>query len=153
MEAVVILGIAANVAQFVGYAGRLIARANQSYQSSNNLNIRSAELNAAATNLADLNKRIPESAARLDGGHESGSATYDGILEANLHCQKIAEEMMAALQKLRSRGHPHALVSIRKAFRTVWSEEKLEEISKRLSDVRDQLMLHVLVHWRYVRCA
>ena len=148
MEAVAILGVAANVAQFVGYVGRLIAHANESYQSSTNFDIRSAELNAAAENLANLNKRITKSAARLDGGREGCGATYDGILEANLHRQKIAEEMMAALRKLRSTGHSRALSSIRKAFRAVWSEEKLEEISKRLSNARDQLMLHVLVHWR-----
>jgi len=71
-----------------------------------------------------------------------------GLWDANNECYKLAEEFSRALQDLQVSGKHRRWESFRQAFKTVWSEEKVESLYKRLSNAREQLMIHLLVHMR-----
>ena len=148
MEALAILSIASNVAQFVELASKLISRGARYYQSSSNGGVHHAELDAAATHLARLNEKIKVTLQQSGCRSRVNNPAQQGLWEANAQCHKIAEEMLHALRRLPRPGGHRGWSTIRQAFMAIWSEEEIESLSKRLSYAREQLVLHLLVEWK-----
>jgi hypothetical protein len=53
------------------------------------------------------------------------------------------------LEKLKVKGVNSRFKTFRKALRSVWSEEKIQEVERRLAMFRDTINLRVLVNFRY----
>jgi hypothetical protein len=59
-------------------------------------------------------------------------------------CKSIADELLAALDKVKISGKQGRWKSIRKALRTVWSKEQTRELERWLASFRVELNLHVV---------
>jgi hypothetical protein len=55
------------------------------------------------------------------------------------------------LDKVKVKGKQDKWKSIRKALRSVWSKEEIEELEGRLARLKEELNLHVVIGLRYVR--
>lgn len=167
MDPVSALGLTANVLQFVEFTGKLISKGAEYYQSSDGALLGHAELNAAAENLASLARKInestklpiffpkgPEPLNRTERENYRADKRFymidKGLLDASRHCYDISLEMNAALTALKIPDNPTRWDCFRQALRSVWSEEKINGISRRLDQARDQLMIHLLVDLRFV---
>ena len=60
-------------------------------------------------------------------------------------CKSTADELLAALDKVKVIGKQGRWKSIRKALRSVWSKEQIRELERRLASFRVELNLHVFV--------
>lgn len=167
MDPVSALGLAANVLQFVEFTGKLISKGAEYYHSSDGALLGHAELNAAAENLASLARKINES-IKLPIFFPRGPEPLDrkerenyradkcfymidkGLLDASRQCYAISLELSAALSALKIPNNPTRWDCFRQALRSVWSEQKINDISRRLDQARDQLMIHLLVDLRLV---
>jgi hypothetical protein len=150
------LGIAGNVIQFVDFASKLVSKGGQYYRSADGALLQHTELSAAAENLQRLSHGLGTS-LRIEQSIPS-TKPYEplreynlaelGLWHANSECYKLAKELSKALEDLKVSGKHRRWESFRQAFRTLWSEEKIETLSKRLDSARAQLVIHLLVHLR-----
>jgi hypothetical protein len=150
------LSIAGNVIQFVDFTSKLISKGSQYYKSIDGALLEHTELSAVAQSLQRLNRglgasmRLEQSmlTVRPDLPPQKYNLAEQGLWDANNECYKLAEEFSRALEDLQVSGKHRRWESFRQAFKTVWSEEKVESLYKRLSNAREQLMIHLLVHMR-----
>jgi hypothetical protein len=66
-----------------------------------------------------------------------------------IKCESIGEELLSCLKAARVEGKHREWKSFRQALRSVSTEEKLSKIEARLSALKDELELHILVDLRY----
>lgn len=59
-----------------------------------------------------------------------------------------AHDLLEVLNKVKVEGPKTKWKTLRKAVRSVWSKEKIEDLEKRLLSFRDELNLHIVVRLR-----
>ena len=148
MDPVTALGIASNVIQFVEFAGKLISRSSRYYRSADGSDLEYTEIVAAASNLEKLAGTVQKSTVNAASRINKVDVAQQGLLDASRQCQRIAQEMTDVLSTLMKPGQQNRWNSIRQAFRAIWSEEKIDKLSVRLSHAREQLVLYLLFEWR-----
>ena len=141
MEALAIFSLVGNVVQFVEFSSKLIAKSTELYRSSEGALGENIEVEAATNHLVLLNSKIKDSATT------TSDDALDRLCES---CNSAADELLAALDKVKVKGKQNRWKSIRKALRSVWSKEQIRELEGRLAKLREELNLHVLVDLRCV---
>lgn len=64
--------------------------------------------------------------------------------------KSLSKELLDCLEKLRSNGEPRSkLRSFHDALRNTWKQNKIDDFQSRLSDLRDQMILHLQDSQRY----
>jgi N-terminal domain on NACHT_NTPase and P-loop NTPases len=139
METLALIGLVGNIVQFLEFSGTLISKSAQLYQSSNGTLSEAADTETATNLLVLLNSRLEVAAI------ETGDRTLEGLCAS---CKTAADELLAALDKVKVKEKQRRWESIRKALRTVWSREKIQELERRLQKFREQLNSHVIVDLR-----
>jgi hypothetical protein len=66
-----------------------------------------------------------------------------------IKCESIGEELLSCLKAARVEGKHQKWKSFRQVLRSVSTEEKLSKIEARLSALKDELELYILVDLRY----
>ena len=80
------------------------------------------------------------------------TVTGDKALESLcLSCNTVADELLAALNKLKAKGKHQKWESIRKAIGSIRSKEDIEQLERRLSILREEINLRIVVNLRYSR--
>ena len=153
MDPTTALGIAGNTFQFVDFASKLISKGAEYYQSANGALLEQTEVGAAAHNLAVLNEALKDSVIKSttcgDSAQSSANDTITkGLWDANEQCHIIAQELGKALDTLKLSGRHRGWNSFRQALRSLWSEKKINHLSARLSQAREQLVVYLLVSLR-----
>jgi hypothetical protein len=141
METLAVIGLVGNIVQFVNFGSKLISKSVQLYQSSDGVLTENINKETATTHLIRLNSRLENAA----------NATGDKAIEALCKsCSAVAVELLGALDILKVHGENEKWKSMRKALRSLWSKEKIQDIEKRLASFREELNLHVVVNLRCV---
>jgi hypothetical protein len=156
IDPVTALGIAGNVIQFVDFASKLVSKGSEYYGSIDGALLEHTELSGTAERLRKLSRgletsmRLEQLSQRAKPGdlHRKYSLAEQGLLEVNHECCKLAEEFCNALEELRISDKHRRWESFCQAFKTLWSEEKIEILSKRLGSATQQLIVHLLVYMR-----
>jgi hypothetical protein len=120
------MGLASNVVQFVEFAGALLSKTTQLYNSTEGSLRETRDLKFVSVDLRKYADLLKTPATQ----HDTDLATLAG------GCYEIADELLAALAKLDVQGNPTKFESFRKAVRSAWSTEKVADIKKRLSSFR-----------------
>lgn len=143
------LSVAGNVVQFTEFTINLLSKSRKIFNSEEGTLIENIELEAVARNLAELSGRIGETFSTQTRGQ---ILTFDDINLKSLcdNCISTAEELLAALGKLRLQGKHEKWASFRKALKTVLSENELNGLSRKLEGYRRQIDTQLLVSLRYV---
>jgi hypothetical protein len=141
METLAAIGLVGNIVQLVDFSGKLISKSAQLYQSSEGALPYNIDIETVTGDLVVLNNKLKD-AANIAG---------DGALESLCKsCNAVAEELLAALDKVKVKGKQQKWKSIRKALQSVWSKEHIGELERRLASFREELNLHVTVDLRCV---
>lgn len=140
METLPIGGLAGNVVQFIDFSGKLIAKSTELYRSSEGALAENIDAERAANDLLLLNNRIQDA---------SSTVSDDALKRLCESCKSTADELLAALNKVKVNGKQDGWKSVRKALRSVWSKEKIRELEGRLTRLRAELDLHTMVNLRY----
>jgi molecular chaperone GrpE (heat shock protein) len=143
METLAIIGLVGNIVQFLDFSGRLISKSIQLYRSSNSELAESTDVEATTNHLVLLNNKLKDAAT------STGDRALEDLCKS---CEAVADELLAALDKVKVKKELHKWESIRKALRTVLSKEKIEGLERRLVRFREELNLHVIIDLRYTPC-
>ena len=145
-EALVAVGLAANILQFIDVGSRFI---------SNAWNICASGRQGLA-DLLDVQKTTEDLKNVLLSFLTSNeaSATLDnnesGLQQLVRNCERLANELLDSLHKIHLSEKSRKRDVLRTAFKMIWKEEELKSLQLRLNGFRQELVLHLLSLIRYV---
>jgi hypothetical protein len=139
MDPLSTIGLVGNIVQFVDFGSKLISKSVELYRSTEGALDENLDTETATNHLKDLNEKLK------NGAKSTGDTTLKDLCEA---CDKVARELLEALDKVKVKGKHEKWKSIRKALRSVCSKEHIEELEQRLARLRAELNLHLVVDLR-----
>jgi hypothetical protein len=140
METLAIIALVGNIVQFVDFTGKLILKSTELYQSGEGTFAENVDTETATNHLALLNNQLKDAAAI------TGDGTLASLCKS---CGTAADELLATLDKVKVKQDKRK--SIRKVLQSVWSNEKIEELERRLARFKEELNLHITVDLRFLR--
>lgn len=141
METLTIIGLVGNIVQFVDFSGKLVSKSAELYRSSEGALAENSDIETAINHLILLNNKLKDTATT------TGDSALQNLCKS---CSTTADQLLAVLDKVKVKGKQDKWKSIRKALRSVWSKEEVEELGRRLERFRGELNLHVTVDLRWV---
>jgi hypothetical protein len=147
MDPISALSVASAIVQFVDFGNKLVGRGVRIYKSRDGALSEYVDKEVAADYLTYLNKNLRDSIRAKPSGSiaKEDRALYDLCSK----CQNLGEELLSHFAALKVNGTHRKWKSFRQALRSVWSEEALNEIEKRLAVFRNEIEFHILVDLRY----
>jgi hypothetical protein len=142
METLAIIGLVGNIIQFVDYSGKLISKSTELYRSSEGALAENIDTETATNHLVLLNSKLQNAATT------TGDSALESLCKS---CGTVADQLLAALDKVKVKGKQDKWKSIRKALQSVWSKKEIEELERRLARLKEELNLHIVVGLRYIR--
>lgn len=129
------LSLAANVLQVIGFAGSVICKSWEYYNSNAEVLDENKDAALVAGNLRGLCLRL-----------QGPLVDNDQVLVDLAHrTAKSATELSEQLEKLAIKGKRSKAESLRKGLKAVWGKDKLESLATRLTDLRAELNLYLTV--------
>jgi len=141
MDILTAIGLVGNIVQFVDFGSKLISKSVELYRSGEGALGENIDTETATYHLLLLNDKLKDTAT------STGDKTLLDLCEA---CHTVARDLLEALDKVKVKGKQQKWKSIRKALRSVWSKEDIEELERRLEKLRTELNLHVVVDLKCV---
>jgi len=154
MDAVTILGVAAATLQFVDFASRVVSSAIEIYKSPAGQTHTEYEASTLARDLTHLATQIRDKGEffTVEGQDRGGSESERQLQVLCKECLKINAAMESALSTAKEKGIDKfgcsghsALRSFRQALEKVLGYKKTQKFIKRIDDVREQMMMAILV--------
>ena len=139
MEAFATIGIISSIVQLVDFCGKCTGKGLELYRSSSGVLDNNAAIELAVNHLVLLQREV-----------EAG-ATYAADVSLQNLCSAVAvasSDLLKALEKLKVKGENTKWKSMRKALKTVWRKEEIEELEHRLVNFREELNLHYIIDIR-----
>ena len=148
-EAIVALGLAANIVQFIDFGGKVLSGGLRLYKSG-----RLGEANDAKIITQSLQRLIEMLNQPLKPSGSANEVTKLSQTEIDLrdlaaHCIDIANELLRAITKLELQGKRGKWDSLRAALKHVLADEKIEKMRQRLDNFRQEIIVHILACFRY----
>lgn len=143
MEPLSAISLAGTVVQFLDFGIKLVAKANEIYNSAEGAEVRNIELDAITQNFVSLNRRVRIRSHKLCA---FGISEDEMALEAiTAQCNKVGEELIDALQKAKVQGAHKRWKSARQALKSVLGRDKIQDLYDRLKQYREQIVVVLLV--------
>jgi hypothetical protein len=144
MDPLSALGLAGNIVQFIDFGSKLVCKGRQIYKSSDGALDRHVDLEAITNDLVLLSAQIEPSKYRnQESDHQSKEEAV--LLKLTTACNDVALTLLTALNSIKVTGRHRRWKSVRQALKSQWNTENIEELSRRLSGFREELILHVTV--------
>jgi hypothetical protein len=121
MDPLTAIGLVGNIVQFVEFGLKLISKSASLYRSSEGTLLENSAIEAATAHLLILNEKLQ------DNTNTTGDATLERLCEK---CRLIGEELQKTLKKVVVDKKGHVWTSVRKAIRSLWSKEQIEDLDK-----------------------
>lgn len=140
METLAIIGLVGNVVQLVDFSAKLVLKSAELYQSSEGALAKNSDIETAINHLVLLNNNLKDAATT------TSDSALQGICKS---CGTTADQLLAVLDEVNVKVKQGKWKSIRKALRSVWRKEEIQELGRRLERFREELNLHVIVDLRW----
>jgi hypothetical protein len=138
MDPITAVGLAGTVIQLVDFSIKIVSKSSELYLSGSDGTVENQSIEEATKDLTKLNDQVKSSSV--------GDSDLQKLCKA---CGDAADELLVALSKVKVNGNGRAWQSFRKALRSIWSKEKIQELEKRLARFRDELNLRLTAGLRY----
>ncbi|KAJ3538693.1 hypothetical protein NM208_g5796 [Fusarium decemcellulare] len=135
------IGLAASIIQIIDVSSRVVGKGIDIYQSADGQLTEHAEIDHVTRALSNSAQRIRKSIA---ANHRTQTDAEKEQLRLAADCQKIAQELLSALERLKRRGQPGKWSSLRQGLKTVWNEDKIASLERRLDRYRQQMTQSIL---------
>lgn len=148
MEAFAALGLASNIIQFVDFSCKLFSTSQEIYSSASGASSRVTDASAIAGTLHELSGRL---LARPQGtiGAASPTGTGDAVLfQLATNCRNAAVEIISLLDTIRAHSPHSKWGSFKAALSTVWKDDQIKALEKKLEDYRRQIIMTLEVMQR-----
>ncbi len=147
------LSVAASVVQFVDFAGKIVSKGKDIYESSDgalqeNLSTETVTVRLREKILALESSRrwAKQITVRPEKAHQEAAQRDQRLDEICKDCSNLSKNLLHQLGELKvPKGSEHRRwKSFRQALKSVWSKDEIDAISARLRDLRDELDSEVL---------
>jgi len=147
MEALAAVGLASSVVQFVDFATKIISKGYQYQRSVDGVLDENVELQAIADCLDQLSKGLVTSKEKTSPSsrRKKNSKENEALKAIAMECQKIANDLSTAVDRLKMSGKRTKWKSFRQALKSQWKKEEIEATLRRLRLAREDLVVHLLV--------
>jgi hypothetical protein len=144
------LGLASNIISLVDFGVRVLAKSRELQQSATGRFVEHQEFHVAADRLRLIQESLDRSHRTISSRHDLSRAEL-ALQEITVECQKISVEFQDALSSFVRQNGQSSWKSFRQAFKALWKKDGIDSMRARLTDQREQLVLHLLVVMRYVK--
>jgi hypothetical protein len=134
LEALAAIGLVSSIVQFVDFASELLSKTNELRQSTTGADAENANLETTSQVLRRLSEGLCTTFDAITQEEK------DIVLLAN-HCKNVVDEFLDILFELRKEPNSSKWRNFRQALRYIWTQDKLEKMSKRIDLLRNQLSL------------
>ncbi|RBR12937.1 uncharacterized protein FIESC28_08428 [Fusarium coffeatum] len=146
MDPITAFQVAGTVITFVEFSRTLLNDARDVYKSPSGATSQVVRLGSIADDLNTVGGHISTS---LESCPESSRTMSDKRL-VNIcgRCTEMQNELQQALRGLQARGNTkfdYAISSIATAFRSIWSQSKMNDLDRRLREVQSEMTMAVLM--------
>jgi hypothetical protein len=138
MDPISALSVAGTVVQLVDFSIKIVSKSSELYRLGSDGPVENQSIDKATEDLTKLNNKLKDS-----------SVSDPDLQELCKSCGCAADELLVALSKIKVDGKGRAWQSFRKAFRSIWSKEKIQELENRMARFRDELNLRLTAGLRY----
>jgi hypothetical protein len=143
MDPLTALGLASNIIQLISFTSDLIGKGREIYRSVEGATIENVELETITKSFQDLTTRFPSQLKEDDL-----SGTDKQLRELCEACNAISVELIQVIQGLKYAGEGVKWKSFRQALKSVWKEDAIDGLSRRLERYRSQLDTTLLISLR-----
>lgn len=141
MEPLSALSVATAVTQFIDFTGSLLSGTIELHKSATGRTKANLTIETIALDLRNLNIELTES-------FSSGDSHDADIKKLCLDCSKMADQLLEALNKLTVQKQHRLWSSFSTALRSIWAQEDIDSLQRRLDAYRQQISMHILVQLR-----
>ena len=148
LEPLAAIGLAAGIAQFIDFSSKLVSRSNEISNSAGAGLIEHQHLETTTADLIQVQKKLQD---LCQPPAVDGCLTKDeqALYELSKACVKIGDELLANLNKLKVPGQCSRWKSFRKALKSVWGKEEVDQLAWRLKTMQKEINTRILVQLRY----
>ena len=155
MEAIVAIGVAGNVLQFLDFASKLCSTSLEIYTTVGGVSSSNAQTEAL---LKDFIESIDEVTTNLaqyrnvlsDTSKQAFIPSQDQMSTIIADCRGVADELMARFDKLKASGTPGRWKSFAMGVKCMWKKKDLEELQSKLQQHRKELEWRMLISLRSI---
>jgi hypothetical protein len=140
MDVFATIGVLSSIVQLIAFGGDLLSKGTQLYRSANGALEENEAAEIAARQVLRLKDELEQSVVSIQD---------KDLLELCGVVTKAGDKFLQALERLKVRGNPGKLKSMRKALQSVWGKDELQSLEHQLSTFKDNLRLHIEVNIRY----
>lgn len=144
MDPLTALGLASNIIQLISFTSDLVSKGREIYKSADGSLVAHLELETIAKSLQDLSTDLPTRLKRKN----SLTKTEKQLRDLCEGCNEVSIELIEAIHRLKAAGNHKKWNSFRQALNSVWNDDKIDILSKRLENYRSQLDTTLLVSLR-----
>jgi hypothetical protein len=144
MDPLTAVGLAGNIITFVDFSIEVLSRARQLHDSatSSGATAENEELESLTKNLkalADRTQRRPSNIPQK--GHFRLSISSETVLDnLSQQCIQVADELLETLDSIKVKGDGKARKSAIQAVKTVWKQDHIDALQRRIDRISKQLM-------------
>lgn len=142
------LSLAATIVQFVDFSSKIVSGAAELYRSAEGSLTNNVELSTIVTDLSAISSGLEVHDRELSHEYEY-SKDERALANLAVQCKDLADKLMDVLDDLSVKGSHKKWKSVRQALRSVWKENEIRDIQKRLDSFRSQLTLRLVATLRY----
>ncbi|KAH7243062.1 hypothetical protein B0J15DRAFT_528807 [Fusarium solani] len=135
------ISLAASIIQIIDISSRVVAKGIDIYQSADGQLTEHGEIDHVTRALSSSARRIRISIAANRPPYTDAEMEQ---LRLATDCRQIANELLKALERLKRRGRPGKWTSLRQGLKTVWNEDKIASLERRLDRYRQQMIESIL---------
>jgi hypothetical protein len=138
--------VAGTVVTFVEFGRSLLTEAHEVYKSPSGTTSKVVKLEGIANDLTTIGDQI--SAYLTNAPAESRGRSDETLEKICQCCTDIKKELQHALGGLRARGDSkfdYAVSSVAAAFKSVWSQSKINDLDRRLREIQSEMTMAVLM--------
>ena len=142
MDPLTAVGLAGNIITFIDLSSKVLSTAKQLCDSASGATSENNELESLTKNLKDLadrTRRKPFNISR--NGNFSLNITSETVLDnLSQQCIQVADELLETLESVKVKGDGRILKSAIQAVKTVWKQDNIDAIQRRLDRISKQLV-------------
>ncbi|EWZ47128.1 hypothetical protein FOCG_11116 [Fusarium oxysporum f. sp. radicis-lycopersici 26381] len=146
MDPITAFQVAASVITFVEFGRNILTEAREVYQSPSGTPSKVVQLGQVVKDIAAAEDRVSESL--IKSAPNCSAASHEKLLRLCGECNTIKNEFQQALTRFQARGNNklnHAVSSVSVAFKTIWSQSKIDELDQQLRRIQSEMTMAVLM--------
>jgi hypothetical protein len=140
MDPLAAIGLASNIVAFVEFASKLITGAHEVYSSVSGTTNDNADMAIVVEDVRAMTRRLQVAKPVTD----DEVALQDLVVK----CQELSADLISTLPRLKSNGPKSKTTSMRVAWQTMRSKDKVESLEKRIECYRAQILDRILIMMR-----